>query len=137
MSSASWPVYKEGHCPDTLAWSHENGLCALECIYPFYSEAELHSLFVVDQVLACTGFVLCYFYCVTALFRPVMQRFPNSNIFFLHFSLMLFTISFMFPLFLGRRYVFCDDNTTLGKHNWACIVNGKVNRAIFLLLTRF
>lgn len=64
-----FPIYTEGNCPDTLAWDKETQFCSLECLYPFYKEAEIESLFIVDRVLAIIGFILCYFYCFTCLFR--------------------------------------------------------------------
>jgi len=118
------PVYKEGHCPDTLAWSDEFDTCSIRCIFPVFSEDETQALFIVDGVLACIGFLLCYFYCITTLFRPVMQQFPNSNIFFMHFSMMIVMVSIIIPFFLGPRYVFCDTNTTPGQYNWACVLCG-------------
>ena len=119
-----FPIYTEGNCPDTLAWDKEIQFCSLECLYPVYKDAEIESLFIVDRVLAIIGFILCYFYCFTSLFRHKMLEFPNSTIFFLFFSQLLTTMSILIPFILGSRYVFCDTNTSPGADNWACIICG-------------
>lgn len=119
------PIYSRGHCPDTLAWNDEENTCTLECIFPFYSESEESAFFITDHILGVIGFTLCYFYCFTALFRPIMQKFPNSNIFFLHLSLMSLSAGLLIPLILSPRYVFCETNTKPANTNWACLLSGK------------
>ena len=112
-------------CPDTLTWSYTLHTCVIECIYPLYSDGELRALEILDYVLFTLSFLLCYFYCFTALLRPVMLKYPNSNVFHMHFSLMLASSCIFFPMFLGQRYVFCDDNISFGtRRNWACLVSG-------------
>lgn len=124
MDNVTIPTYSHGNCPDTLAWSNKRDDCLLECVFPFYPQWETETLFIIDQTLAVIGFTLCYFYCFTGLFRPLMTKFPNSNLFHLHFSLGLMAMGILFPLILGRRYVFCDSNTEIGNDNWACVVSG-------------
>ena len=127
-----FPSYGKGHCPDSLAWSDEEEMCLLRCLYNYYSEDQLLAVSVVTKILAVISFLLCYFFCFTALFRPVMRSFPNSNIFFLHFSFMIASSSVLLPLILGDRYVYCDSNTEPGSENWACVFSG-----LWLLCTGF
>lgn len=54
-----------------------------------------------------------------------MLKFPNSNVFFLHFSEMILSAAFIFVLLLGPRYVGCDSNTEMADSNWACVVTGQ------------
>lgn len=122
------PEYSKDNCPDSLAWSSDTNSCEIECIYPFYSNTEVNVVFVITSTLSIIGFLMCYFYCFTGLFRPVMLKFPNSNIFFLLFSAGIFCMSSLFPLILGRRYVFCDTNTKeAGQDNWACSISGTLS----------
>ena len=136
-SNLTVPTYGPGDCPDTLAWSTKEQFCLLECIFPLYSDNELESLFIVDRVFGCIGFLLCYFYCFTALFRPSMQRFPNSNALYIIFSFMVLYVSVLLPFILGSRYVFCDDDVTPGSDNWACIISGRSTIIDKIILTKW
>ena len=119
------PVYSKGNCPDTLAWDDKTMGCFLiECFYPVYTFDQQQAILISTQVFGCISFILCYFYCITSLFRPAMMKFPNSNLFFFHFSMMIASLAFIFVLLLGPRYVGCDSNTEIGENNWACYVTG-------------
>ena len=118
------PVYSPGNCPDTLAWDYDLNTCFVECLGPYYPDGVQKGIFISTQVLGCISFALCYFYCFTALFRPIMLQFPNSNIFFMLFSFMIQMSAFLFPIFLGNEYVFCDTHTAFGQDNWACKLSG-------------
>lgn len=115
--------YGKGNCPDSLAWDKEAEFCVLGCLANYYTDDQLLSISIITKILGSISFLLCYFFCFTALLRPVMRTFPNSNTFWLHFSFMLATSSVLFPLFLGDRYVFCDSNTKPGSENWACVIS--------------
>ena len=115
-----------GGCPETLVWSEVYHVCALECEYPVYSDSQSDGLFITVSTLACISFMLCYFYCFTSLLRPIMLKYPYSNIFHMMFSFLIMTSGVLFPIFLGRRYVFCDDIITFASKNWACYCSGKL-----------
>ena len=114
-----------GGCPETLVWSEVLHVCALECEYPVFSDSQADGLFITISTLACIGFVMCYFYCFTSLLRPIMLKYPHDNIFHMMFCFLMMTTGVLFPLFLGRRYVFCDDIITFASRNWACYFSGK------------
>ena len=116
--------YSRESCPDKLAFSYKAGVCIIECIYPVFEEWQNICFDVSGYVLGISSFILCYFYCFTALIRPIMLRYPNSNIFHMMFSGMIISIPYFFPLFLGKRYVFCDSNVEEGHANWACRLSG-------------
>ena len=124
LGTFRFPQEPPGGCPDTLVWSEVLHVCAVECEYPAYTETQRTSLFVVTSTLACIGFILCYFYCFTSLLRPIMLKYPHDNIFHMMFSFMIMSVGMMFPLFLGRRYVFCDDIISFATNNWACYLSG-------------
>lgn len=119
------PTYKPGNCPDTLTWSKETEMCEIRCYLPVYSDAESDAVFYIAIIFGIIGFLLCYFYCITSLFRPIMLKFPNSNIFYMHLTGAFFYIAIFIPWFLGRRYVFCNTNIIIAdQSNWACTIEG-------------
>jgi len=120
------PSEPPGGCPDTLVWVEKEHFCLIECIYPFFTDEELLADRIVLSVFGVIGFIVAYFYCFTALLRPTMLKFPNSNIFFMFFSSMILNAGLLFPLFLGDRYVFCDKYYENANSNWACLVSGKI-----------
>ena len=97
--------------------------------FPVFSDAKIDALFYITAVLCIIGFLCCYFYCFTSLFRPVMLKFPNSNIFWMHFSGAIFCSAIFFPLLLGEEYTFCNSKIQeADQSNWACTVNGKTQK---------
>ena len=120
----SYVDYSEDGCPDTLAFSYKYGICAVECIYPLFKDYEQILFDVSGYTLGILSFLLCYFYCFTALLRPIMLRYPNSHIFHMMFSGMIMSSSVLVSLILGKRYVFCDTNVDQGHENWACRLSG-------------
>lgn len=114
-----------GGCPDTLTWNPVEKLCLLECLFPFYSDGEYLTIKILSSVLSVTGFILTYWFCFTAVLRPIMMKHPNTVIFNMFLSCMIWNIGLLFNLFLGDRYVFCNTTNTLAtRSNWACITGG-------------
>lgn len=112
-------------CPDPLAWSPDIQACTITCIQPYYTDAQFQSVFIIESTLACIGFLLCYFYCFTAILRPVMLYKQGVIVFWMHFCMVIFSITYFLPLFLGERYVLCDSATDPAtQDNAACSIMG-------------
>jgi hypothetical protein len=71
-------------CPYDLVWSEVAKKCGTPCPPPYYSDAENTTSYIVGMILGWTGFLGCYFYCMTALFRCVSHSTctnrPNMNV---------------------------------------------------------
>ena len=125
MSGVGLPLNADGSCLDRFVWDSDLELCRIKCLTEVFSEGELISFRVVDGVLSCLGFLLCYFYCLTALFRPVMRRGISFTVFMMHLCLGLFCVAMFFPLFLGPREVLCNSPTEEAtRKNTACVISG-------------
>lgn len=118
---------KMENCPETLVFSLVQQRCVIECIPPIFTTAETNSLLVLQTVLGYIGFGVNYFYCFTAILRPSMRRYPNSNSFNIALFGGLSCLSAIWTSLLGYRYVYCDDNiSTATIKNWACVVECKL-----------
>lgn len=116
--------YPSDGCPDRLSYSRDVGFCILGCVYPLLQEWEETAIDIIGYICGTAAFFVCYFYCLTGVIRPIMLKFPNTNIYHMMLSLMIMSIPSFFPIFLGEEYVYCDTYTDYGNDNWACKLSG-------------
>jgi hypothetical protein len=129
-------------CPEPLNWNVTAGFCTTPCPYPNFSADQYEGLRIWDGIIGAIGFVACWFFCMTSLFRlaiagdqelvptntnprirPTLLKFPNSNLFFIHFSAGMVSLSFICSSILGNK-VRCNDNITIANaDNPLCVIN--------------
>jgi len=113
--------FDDDDCPCSLVFDYERQACVFPCIPFDQPQSHVVTMYTMVIVFGWLSFLCGWFYCITALFRRELLRFPLSNTFTLQLALTVGAVGFIVEGNLGMPYSCCENDVTPadGSH-WPC-----------------